>query len=177
VRGVSDTNGETPRGVTTTERVHKKCDASARTAKVHGGSERRRRNDVGGGCGVVRSNDRSAWWTREERVKKRARLRIPKRPENQRVGETRQKRARNDAERLERERQGRRKRLPGSLALLPKPVSVCYGLKKKPSRTRGVYTIYIFVTRQRSEKALNCRVVHFAECIRLIFFKCDIFST
>ena len=57
--------------------------------------------------------------------------------------ETMQKRAKNDAERLKRERQGRRKRLPGSLALLPKPVSVCYGLKKTVENAWCLYILYI----------------------------------
>ena len=84
--------------------------------------------------------------------KKRARFKIPNGRQNRRVGKnerTRQKRAKNDAERLERERQGRRKRLPGSLALLPKPVSVCYGLKE--SRRERVVSIYYYIfTRQKN---------------------------
>ena len=51
--------------------------------------------------------------------KKRARLKIPTNGRRTdglgKNARTRQKRAKNDAERLKRERQGRRKRLPGSL--------------------------------------------------------------
>ena len=50
--------------------------------------------------------------------KKRARLKIPngrKTGGSGKSSRTRQKRTKNKAERLERERQGRRKRLPGSL--------------------------------------------------------------
>ena len=47
--------GKLSRGVSPNDREYKRCDASAGTAEVREEGGRRRRNDVGGGCGVVRS--------------------------------------------------------------------------------------------------------------------------
>ena len=145
---------DTLRGVSTTDREHNKVrhERGNSESSRKGWMTTKKRCRWRMRCRAI--NDQSARWTREERVKSERALKSPTAGKTGGWGKnarTRQKRAKNDAERLERERQGRRKRLPGSLALLPKPVSVCYGLKE--SRRERVVSIYcyIFVTRQRSE--------------------------
>jgi len=86
--------------------------------------------------------------------KKRARFKIPNGRYSRRVGEKRADEAKTGQKRrgkTQTRAAGPQKTITRFTGPPPQASECLLRLKKKPSRTRGVYTLYIFVTRQRSE--------------------------